>query len=64
MFNSNTISQIQKDFIASHIRSQLATLEYVLANIENAEDPEYGHAVKSLKKVEISLRQLRSFLTN
>ena len=62
MFNSNTISPIKKDFIASHIRSQLATLEYVLASIENVEEQEYDHIVESLKRIENNLRQLRSFL--
>ncbi|MDD5617705.1 MAG: hypothetical protein PHG69_01285 [Candidatus Omnitrophica bacterium] len=58
------LSNLQKDFIASHIRSQLATMEHLLINIENTEEPEYGYAIESLKRIEVNLRQLRSFLVN
>ncbi len=55
----NAISSIKKDFIASHIRSQVNTLKAVLESMENSNFLEDDYANESLKRVETNLHQLR-----
>ena len=54
-----TISDWQRDFFASFLRSQLATLQNVLAEIENSEKLEDGYVEESLKRVEKELHRFR-----
>ncbi|MFA7677629.1 MAG: hypothetical protein WCY34_05600 [Candidatus Omnitrophota bacterium] len=61
----NTVmSNLKKDFIASHLRSQLTTLQKVLEDVQNSYNPESEYAIESLKRVELSIRKLRFFLNN
>jgi hypothetical protein len=55
------MTSVRKDFIASHIRSQIATLQDALGCIESAGLFEEDCASELLKKVEMNLRQLRKF---
>jgi hypothetical protein len=58
------MSSLQKDFVASHLHSQLITLQQLLDDIESSEDSGYDYALESLRRVETDLRKLRAFLTN
>ncbi len=55
----NTISSIRKDFLASHLRSQLGRLSSILNNIEEDRIVDGECASNSLKEVELNLRQIR-----
>jgi len=55
----NTMSPIRKDFLASHLRSQLGRLSNILNNIEEERLIDGECASDSLKEVELSLRQIR-----
>jgi len=59
-----TISDWQRDFFASFLRSQLATLQNVLAEIENSEKLEDGYVEESLKRVEKELHRFRKLYRN
>jgi hypothetical protein len=54
----NTMSPIRKDFLASHLRSQLSRLNSILNNIED-ERLDGECASESLREVELNLRQIR-----
>jgi hypothetical protein len=58
-----SISSLKKDFIASHLRSQLTTLQQVLDDIQSS-GSEFDYTLESLKRVESSIRKLRNFLNN
>jgi len=49
------MSSWHRDFVASFLRSQLATLQSVLAEIENSEWLEDGYVEESLRRVEKEL---------
>ena len=55
---TNSISSARKDFIASHLRSQLNKLENVLGSMEE-DDINCTYADESLKEIEKNLRQIR-----
>jgi len=57
-----TISGWHKDLFASFLRSQLATLQNVLAEVENSGKLEGDYVEESLKRVEKELHQLRKNL--
>ena len=59
-----TISGWHRDFFASFLRSQLATLQNVLAEIENSNRLEGGYVEESLKRVENKLRRFRKLYRN
>lgn len=62
--NMHTMSMMRKDFVASHLRSQVTRLQNVLDNIEEVNKVECGFAEGSLKEVEVSLRSIRKMCTN
>jgi len=53
------MSSIRRDFVASHLRSQLSRLRNVLENIEEEEHIDSGYADESLKQIEVTLRNIR-----
>ncbi len=53
------MSSLHRDFIASFLRSQLGTLQSVLAEIENSDRLEDGYVEESLRRVEKELHRLR-----
>jgi len=53
------MSSIRRDFVASHLRSQLNRLRSVLENIEEEEHIDSGYADESLKQIEMTLRSIR-----
>jgi len=53
------MSSIRRDFIASHLRSQLEQLRNALENIEEEEHIDSGYADESLKQIEMTLRNIR-----
>jgi len=55
----NTMSPIRKDFLASHLRSQLDRLTGILNNIEEEVLVDAEYTSDSLKQVELNLRQIR-----
>jgi hypothetical protein len=55
----NTLIGMRRDFIASHLRSQIYTLQTVLKDIESDYDFNEEGATEDLKKVENMLRQIR-----
>ncbi|GEM_PF-1855164 len=59
-----TISDWHRDFFASFLRSQLATLQNVLAEIENSDRLEGGYVEESLKRVEKELHRFRKLYRN
>jgi len=54
-----TITNIRQDFVASHLRSLAATISCLLRHVENGNEFNDGFTEESLKKVEISARQIR-----
>jgi hypothetical protein len=58
------LSELQKDFVASHLRSQVLTLTSLLESIENEGYREQGFALESLQRVETGLHRLRDYLSN
>jgi len=55
----NSMSSIRKDFVASHLRSQLNRLHLILDNIEEDDRVDCDYAYESLKGIETDLRQIR-----
>jgi len=53
------MSSLQKDFIASSLRSQVATLHSVLETIENSERLENDYIGESLSRVVKELYRIR-----
>ncbi len=61
----STLSPIRRDFLASHLRSQLGRLSGILNNIEEDRLIDYDCARDSLKEVESGIRQIRKlFIEN
>lgn len=58
------MSSIRRDFVASHLRSQLEQLRNVLESIEEEEDVDSGYADESLKQIEMTLRNIRKSCLN
>ena len=56
------ISSVQKDFIASHLRLQLTTLQQLLSAVEASDKIEQQYTLESLRRVESNVRNLRNFL--
>jgi hypothetical protein len=52
------MSTIKRDFVASHLRSQLKRLYSILGNIEE-EKVDCGYRFESLREIENNLRQIR-----
>ena len=60
-----TMSSMRRDFIASHLRSQMERLSGLLRNIENEDRFDLNYGDESLRRIEINLRQIRkSCLSN
>ena len=59
-----TVSGWHRDFFASFLRSQLATLQNVLAEIENSDRLEGDYVEESLKRVEKELHRFRKLYRN
>ena len=62
--NTQVMSMVRKDFVASHLRSQLNRLQNVLDNIEEENKVECDFAAQSLKEVETGLRKIRKICVN
>jgi hypothetical protein len=60
----NSMSTIRRDFIASHLRSQLNMLNRILSNIEEEDKVACDYAHESLKEIEANLRQIRKLCMN
>ena len=60
----SSITSLEKDFMASHLRYQLITLQKLLEDIQNTDRTEFDYTIESLKRVESSIRKLRNFLNN
>jgi hypothetical protein len=58
-----TLSNIQVDYIASHIRMQLLHLRSLLDSIEKDEKLDCDYTQESLKTIETGLRQIRRLCT-
>ncbi len=53
-----TMSSVRRDFVASHLRSQLGKLRGILDSIEE-EEVDSVYTYESLKEIEIGLRAIR-----
>ena len=62
--DTQMMSMMRKDFVASYLRSQLNRLQDVLDNIDGENKVECGFATESLRKVETSLRRIRKMCAN
>lgn len=60
--NTQTMSTIRRDFVATHLRSQLSRLQSILTHIEEAENIDCDYAMESLKQAEINLHQIRRLI--
>ena len=54
-----TMSSIRRDFVASHLRSQLNRLRSILDNIEKETQVDSGYTGECIKEVETGLRMAR-----
>ncbi len=52
------MSNIRKDFLASHLRKQIAVMRELLKDLEDDRNMEEVYLRESLRKVETSLHQL------
>jgi len=59
-----SMSTVRKDFVVSHIRSQLQSLRLLLGAMESGEGVDCGYTNASLKQVELNLRQIRKLCEN
>lgn len=59
-----TMLNMRKDFIASHLRSQVDKLLAVLHNLEDSNEVEVDYTNETLRKVETDLRQIRKLCLN
>ncbi len=59
-----TMSSLQKDFVASFLRSQVVALQRVLETIENSSRSEDVYVKESINRVEKELRRLRKLYRN
>ena len=55
---------IRKDFVASHLRSQVNNLKNILDNIEEENKVDCDYTSESLREIETKLRQLRKLCAN
>ena len=53
------MSNIRRDFVASHLRSQINRLRGILNNIEEEEEINCDYARESLRDAESALRHIR-----
>jgi hypothetical protein len=58
------MSPIRRDFVASHLRSQLSRLRNVLESIEEEGQIDSGYADESLRQIEMTLRNIRKSCLN
>ena len=58
------MSAIRKDFVASHLRSQVNSLKNILDNIEEENKVDCDYACESLREIETKLRQIRKLCAN
>lgn len=56
---TQTMSSIRRDFLASHLRSQINRLRNILTNIESDDAVECEYTHESLREIEATLRQIR-----
>lgn len=56
---SQAMSNIRRDFLASHLRSQISRLRSILNNIEDEHSVDSDYAYESLREIEGSIRQIR-----
>lgn len=54
-----TMSPIRRDFVASHLRSQLGMLRRIIGNMEAKDAIDRFYANESLREIEANLRQIR-----
>ncbi|MFA5410811.1 MAG: hypothetical protein WC321_03005 [Candidatus Omnitrophota bacterium] len=59
-----TISPIRREFVASHLRSQLERLRRVVGNIEVEDARDRFYAKESLREIEANLRRIRKLNMN
>ncbi len=53
------MSAIRRDFLASHLRSQINRLCSILSTIEEEKGVDCDYTTESLKEIETNLRQIR-----
>ncbi len=58
------MSAIRKDFVASHLRSEVNNLKNILDVIEEENKVDCDYARESLKEIEAKLRQIRKLCAN
>ncbi len=65
MVSVKPMTNLQKDVVASFLRSQLSTLQSVLETIENSDILDDSYVEDSLSLVEKGLRRIRkSYINN
>lgn len=65
MVSVKPMTNLQKDVVASFLRSQLSTLQSVLETIENSDILDDSYVEDSLSLVEKGLRRIRkSYMNN
>lgn len=57
--SSQAMSSIRRDFVASHLRSQISRLRTILNNIEDEDSVDGDYAYESLREIEGTIRQIR-----
>jgi len=58
------IPSIRRDFLTTHLRSQVDRIKAVLGHFEDEGDVDCGYAYGSLKEIEVNLRQIRKSCVN
>lgn len=53
------MSSIRRDFLASHLRTQVDRLRIILNIIENEDGVDCEYTTQSLREIEHNIRQLR-----
>ena len=58
------MSGIRRDFLVSHLRTQISRLCSILNDLEEENKVDFSYAHESLKDVEAHLRQLKKLCSN
>jgi hypothetical protein len=64
IMKDRTISNLNRDYISSNLKSQVEILQNILNNLDELEGGEGGYINESFLRVESSVRRLRKYCKN
>lgn len=64
MFESERLSRLHRDYLASFLRSQLSTLQNVLSSVENSDRYDEEYVLESTRRIERDMKSFRKACSN